>query len=100
LGACRSTVATDARARLVGPRPVLVRGPATCRGTTCSTDIGTTSGSHRLGDGTLAPLGLESERIMAVHAWSAKGTTVVLAADMATAFTAAPMAGPAGYASP
>jgi len=41
--------------------------------------IGTTRGIHRLSDGVLASLGLESERIMAVHAWSAAGTTVVLA---------------------
>ena len=41
--------------------------------------IGTTSGIHRLSDGVLEPLGLESERIMAAHAWTADGTTVVLA---------------------
>jgi len=41
--------------------------------------IGTTRGIHRLSDGVLEPLGLESERIMALHAWTAEGTTVVLA---------------------
>ncbi len=41
--------------------------------------IGTTSGIHRLSDGVLASLGLESEHITAAHAWTAEGTTVVLA---------------------
>ncbi len=41
--------------------------------------IGTTSGMHRLSDGVLTSLGLESERITAVHAWTTEGTTVVLA---------------------
>jgi BNR/Asp-box repeat len=41
--------------------------------------IGTTNGIHRLSDGVLASLGLESQRITAVHASIAEGTTVVLA---------------------
>jgi photosystem II stability/assembly factor-like uncharacterized protein len=41
--------------------------------------IGTTSGIHRLRDGVITSLGLESERVTAVHAWTVGGTTLVLA---------------------
>jgi photosystem II stability/assembly factor-like uncharacterized protein len=41
--------------------------------------IGTTAGVHLLRDGALEPLGLESERISAVHAWREGERVVVLA---------------------
>jgi photosystem II stability/assembly factor-like uncharacterized protein len=43
------------------------------------TFIGTTNGIHRLRDGALELLGLESECISAVHAWRAQQTVTVLA---------------------
>src|SRR5438067_5319155 len=43
------------------------------------TYIGSVNGVHRLRDDTLKPLGLEDERVMAIHAWSTGGTTMVLA---------------------
>ena len=41
--------------------------------------LGAASGVHRLAGDAVEPLGLASERIMAVHAWRANGATVVLA---------------------
>jgi photosystem II stability/assembly factor-like uncharacterized protein len=43
------------------------------------TYIGTTNGVYRLQDAGLAPLGLESERIWAIHAWRDGGATTILA---------------------
>jgi photosystem II stability/assembly factor-like uncharacterized protein len=43
------------------------------------TYIGTTNGVHVLRDDELKPLGLEDERIMAIHAWADDETTIVLA---------------------
>jgi photosystem II stability/assembly factor-like uncharacterized protein len=43
------------------------------------TFIGTTTGIHRLCDGALESLGLESERISAVHAWAARDAVSILA---------------------
>src|SRR4051794_27907612 len=43
------------------------------------TYLGTSNGVHVLRDGGLDPLGAEGERISALHAWPAGGTTVVLA---------------------
>jgi photosystem II stability/assembly factor-like uncharacterized protein len=41
--------------------------------------LGTTTGVLRLRDGALEPLGLERERVMAIHAWQDGDATVVLA---------------------
>src|SRR3954452_5600259 len=41
--------------------------------------LGTTTGVARLRDGALEPLGLEGERVMAVHTWADDGGTIVLA---------------------
>jgi photosystem II stability/assembly factor-like uncharacterized protein len=41
--------------------------------------LGTTAGVARLRDGALEPLGLEAERVSALHAWQAGDATTVLA---------------------
>ena len=41
--------------------------------------IGTTSGVYRLTDSTVEPLGLEAERIWAIHAWRDGGGVAILA---------------------
>ncbi len=46
---------------------------------TFDTYIGTTAGVHRLRDAALEPLGLEAERVSAIHAWRDGGSTTVLA---------------------
>jgi photosystem II stability/assembly factor-like uncharacterized protein len=43
------------------------------------TYIGTTGGAFRLRDGALEPLGLEAERVSAIHAWHDGEATAVLA---------------------
>src|SRR5437867_3707615 len=43
------------------------------------TYIGARDGVYRLRDGALEPLGLEGQRIWAIHAWRANGDTTVLA---------------------
>jgi photosystem II stability/assembly factor-like uncharacterized protein len=43
------------------------------------TFIGTTDGVYRLSGSTLTPLGLESERILAIHAWPSGNETTILA---------------------
>src|SRR4051794_35171027 len=43
------------------------------------TYIGARDGAYRLRDGALQPLGLEVQRLWAIHAWEASGDTSVLA---------------------
>src|SRR5579884_2224749 len=43
------------------------------------TYVGTTSGVYRLTDSAIEPLGLESERIWAIHAWREGGRLAILA---------------------
>lgn len=43
------------------------------------TYVGTTNGVYRLTDSTIEPLGLESERIWAIHAWREGGRLTILA---------------------
>src|SRR4051794_18812674 len=43
------------------------------------TYIGTTNGVYRLHDSAVEPLGLEAERIWAIHAWRENGGTTILA---------------------
>jgi photosystem II stability/assembly factor-like uncharacterized protein len=43
------------------------------------TYLGTTTGAHLLRDGTTEPLGLETERVSAIHAFPDGDTTIVLA---------------------
>ncbi len=41
--------------------------------------LGTTNGVYRLSDAAVEPLGLESERIWAIHAWRDGGRATILA---------------------
>src|SRR3954469_24627959 len=43
------------------------------------TYIGTTSGVHRLHDGVAEPLGLDAERVWALHAWREGDAVTILA---------------------
>ena len=43
------------------------------------TYVGTTTGVYRLRDGAVEPLGLEAERVWAIHAWRDRGGVAVLA---------------------
>src|SRR5437879_3773293 len=56
------------------PSPAPVRGVGMF-----DTYVGTTGGVYRLRDGALEPLGLEGERIWAIHAFADDRATVVLA---------------------